>query len=247
MRTLLVLLLCLCSPLGQAAERVLRVGFGTHKPPYVYEGEPRGLEYEIIAAAMQAGGLSMQAHYAPLERLQLMFREGQLDAITTTNVLGTPETPLSQPYLRYRNMAVALSRRQLRIERIADLQHYSVTAFQRARFVLGEEFRQMAENNPRYREEPRQINRNRLLYSGRIDVAVGDPRIFQYLDALVADQVDTHQALTWYPIFPPTDYQLAFHDLRWRNAFDLGLARIRENGEYLRIEREYDRPLRGLD
>lgn len=235
------LLLCcaLISPLCVADRHALRVGFGTHKPPYVFEGEQRGLEVEIVAAAMQAAGLSMKVEHAPMERLQLMLSRRQLDAMATTNVQGSVEAHLSQPYLQYSNMAVALSSRQLRIERIADLSQYSVSAFQRAQFLLGDEFRQMARSNPRYREEPRQINRNRLLYSGRIDVAIGDPRIFRYLDALVAEQVDTSQALTWYPLFPPSDYQVGFRDPQLRDRFDEGLALIRNNGVYADIQRRY--------
>jgi len=184
----------------------------------------------------------MQVEHAPMERLQLMFGRGQLDAMVTTNAKGSVGAHLSQPYLQYSNMAVALSSRGLRIERISDLSAYSVSAFQRARFLLGDEFRQMAQSNPRYREEPRQINRNRLLYSGRIDVAIGDPRIFRYLDRLVADQVDTRQALTWYPLFPPSDYQVGFLDPQLRDRFDEGLAIIRANGVYDEIQRRYALP-----
>lgn len=238
------LALWFCLPLATclADSPVVMVGFGTHKPPYVFENEARGLEYEIVLAALQAAGLSMQARHAPPERLQLMFRLHQLDAITTTNVMSSGSAHLSRPYLRYRNMAVALSRRQLKIERIEDLGQYSVSAFQRARFLLGDEFLRMTLRNPRYREEPRQIARNRLLYSGRIDVAIGDPLIFQYLDALVADQVDTSQALTWYALFPPSDYQVGFLDPQLRDRFDEGLAIIHANGEHARIRQRYIPP-----
>ena len=96
------LLLCcaLISPLCVADRHALRVGFGTHKPPYVFEGEQRGLEVEIVAAAMQAAGLSMKVEHAPMERLQLMLSRRQLDAMATTNVQGSVEAHLSQPYLQ---------------------------------------------------------------------------------------------------------------------------------------------------
>ena len=47
MRIGLLVVVCCCYCQLAAAE-LLRVGFGTHKPPYIFEGEPRGLEYELV-------------------------------------------------------------------------------------------------------------------------------------------------------------------------------------------------------
>ena len=134
---------------------------------------------------------------------------------------------------------LALRVRNYRIERIADLGRYSVSAFQRARFLLGSEFQRMAEANPRYREEAQQIARNRLLYSGRVDVVVADMRILRYLNREVYDQVDVGQPLAEYPLFPPTPYQVGFRRQAQRDRFDSGLAAIRASGEYRAIERKY--------
>ena len=68
-----------------AAAQALHVGFGTHKPPYVFEGEPRGLEYESVTRAAANAGFELTAYYAPMERLHLMLRRGEIDAITTTH------------------------------------------------------------------------------------------------------------------------------------------------------------------
>lgn len=218
---------------------VLHVGFGTHKPPYIYEGEQRGLEYELIERAAQNAGFEVTVYYAPMERLHLMLRRGEIDAIATTHQRSGVKAYYSQTYIYYHNVAAALARRGYRIEHIADLGHYSVSAFQRARQLLGPEFERMARNNPRYREEALQINRNRLLYSGRVDVVVGDKRILRYFNREVADQVDVTQALSWFEIFPPTPYRVGFRLDRQRQRFDEGLRKLRESGEYQRIEQRY--------
>lgn len=217
----------------------LRIGFGTHKPPYVFENEARGLEYEIVAAAVRAAGFTLEAHYAPMERLHLALRRGELDGITTTNPHSGIEAFYSAPYIRYHNLAVALSSRDYRIDSIADLAGYSISTFQRARFLLGPEFQAMAAANPRYREEAQQINRNRLLYSGRVEVVVGDPRILRYFNREVAEQVDTSQPLTWYMLLPATPYSVGFRLEHQCQRFDQGLAAIRASGEYLQIEQRY--------
>nr|WP_241519863.1 transporter substrate-binding domain-containing protein [Pseudomonas toyotomiensis] len=231
-----VMLACL-SP--TVAAELLHVGFGTHKPPYVYEGEPRGLEYELVERAAHNAGFEVTAYYAPIERLHLMLRRGEIDAITTTHERSGVQAFYSDVYIHYQNVAVALAKRGYQIEQIADLGQYAVSAFQRARLLMGPEFERMAMNNPRYREEALQINRNRLLYSGRTDVVVGDKRIIRHLNREVDDQVDVTQPLAWFDIFPPTPYRVGFRRDEQRRRFDEGLRMLRESGEYLRIEQRY--------
>ncbi|TBV05467.1 substrate-binding periplasmic protein [Phytopseudomonas dryadis] len=217
----------------------LRIGFGTHKPPYVFETEDKGLEYDIVIAAARAAGFSVRPYYAPMERLHVALSRGELDGITTTNRFDGVAAFYSQPYIHYHNVAVALASRNLSIATIADLGQYSVSAFQRARFLLGAEYRRMAEANPRYHEQAQQIARNRLLYSGRVEVVVADRRIFRYFNREVYDQVDAGQPIVEYPIFPATAYQLGLRDSQVRDRFDRGLASIRASGEYTEIERRY--------
>lgn len=78
----LTALLLLCSSLAAIAAPV-RFGFGTHKPPYVFEDEARGLEFEIVTAAAAKAGFAVEVLYAPMERLHLLLRRGQIDAIAT--------------------------------------------------------------------------------------------------------------------------------------------------------------------
>jgi len=231
--------LCLLLAPAALAEPPLRIGFGTHKPPYVFENERRGLEYDIVAAAARAAGYELEVYYAPMERLHLALSRGTLDGIATTNAYSGLEAHYSEPYVYCHNVVLALSSRGYRITSIADLGRYSISTFQRARRLLGPEFQAMAEANPRYREEAQQINRNRLLYSGRTDVVVGDPRIMRYFNREVGAQVDTTQPVTQYMLFPPTAYSVGFRLDEQRVRFNQGLAAIRANGEYLRIEQRY--------
>jgi polar amino acid transport system substrate-binding protein len=232
--------LALASLAVQTWASSLRIGFGTHKPPYIFEAERRGLEYDIVAAAIREAGFAIEPHHAPMERLHLMLRRGEIDGIATTHEGSGVDAAYSDVYILYQNAAVALAIRQYDIRNIADLGQYSISTFQRARYLLGSEFQAMAESNPRYREESHQINRNRLLYSGRIDVVVGDVRIIRYFDREVAQQVDVSQELRWYDLFPPTPYRVGFRTGTQRDFFNRGLRAIRRSGEYRAIERRYE-------
>ncbi|MDK2125169.1 substrate-binding periplasmic protein [Parachitinimonas caeni] len=224
---------------GTAQAELLRVGFGTNKPPYIFEAEKRGLEVDIIEQAALRAGYEIEPFFAPLERLHQMLGRGQLDAIATTNQMSGIQAHYSAPYIQYQNFAVALASRRLEIRTIADLGKYSVSAFQRARFLLGSEFQAMASSNPNYREEAQQIVRNRLLYAGRIDVIVGDRRIIEYFNREVGNLVDVKQPLTWFAIFPPTQYQLGCKLATQCERFSDGLQALRSSGAYEQIEKRY--------
>jgi len=232
-------LLLAALPLGNVLAESVRVGFGVSKPPYVFEYEDRGLEVDIVRAAMREGGLDITPYYAPLERLDLMMRRGELDAMAASLPSGTLPAYFSDPYLHYHNVAVALASRNLRIDSIADLGDLSVSAFQRARSLLGVAFGEMARTNPRYREEPRQVTRNNLLYAGRIDVIIGDRRIIEYFARHPEPPLDSSQPVHVYPLFPPTPYCVAFLQPAARDAFNEGLLKIRQTGEYSRILQRY--------
>lgn len=81
--------------------------------------------------------------------------------------------------------------------------------------------------------------RNRMLYSGRVDVVVADMRSLRYFNREVYNQVDVSQPLTLYPVFPATEYKLGYREQVHCERFNQGLAVIRQNGEYAAIERRY--------
>lgn len=217
----------------------LRLGFGTDKPPYIFESEKRGLEYDILVEAAKRAGFEVETRFAPLSRLHSMLARHEVDGIATTNERAKVAACYSKPYIEYHNVALALTARHLPIASIADLANYSVSSFQRSRDLLGPEFSRMAEANPHYREEANQISRNMLLYSGRIDVIVGDQRILAYFNHVVADKVDVTQPVTVYELFAPNGYSVGFNDPKLCAAFDAGLAELRRSGDYARIEERY--------
>ncbi len=237
-------LMTLCMLISSSATaddelRLLRIGFGTNKPPYVFENEKRGLEFDIVVDAARQAGFEVQPVFAPLERLRHLFAERALDAITTTGPQSSDVACYTAPYIEYHNVAMALAAHHFEIRTVQDLGRYSVSSFQRSRELLGEDYRRMAEANPRYREEANQVTRNLLLFSGRIDVIVGDTRIIAYFNRAAAGQVDVTQPVTTYELFPPVLYSVAFADPGRCAAFDRGLAELRKSGAYARIERSY--------
>jgi polar amino acid transport system substrate-binding protein len=238
LKAFLALIFILIAPNCRA--ETLRVGFPSTVPPYVFDKELRGLDYDLVVSAAKYAGLDIKPIFAPRERLFHLLEASDVDAISSVNPDLQIRAAFSDVYIEYHNWAVALTSRKLEINSVADLKGYSIVAFQRARFAFGKEFQEMARSNPLYREEAQQIARNTLIYSGKADVAITDRRIFEYFNHELANKVDTSQPVTWYPLFPPTQYRVAFLRNDIRDRFNAGLAALRASGEYEAIVRRYD-------
>lgn len=240
MRLLLLLVGLVLPGLPAAWAETLVVGFGSYKPPYIFETGNTGLEYEIVVAVAREAGLTVQPFFAPQERLHQMLAEGGIDALTTTSEQSGVKAFYSQPYIRYHNFAVTLAERRIVLRNVADLGRYSVSSFQRARSLLGPDFQAMTVANPLYREEPQQLRRNQQLMGGRVDVIVGDRRIIQYhLKHEMAGQPGMGKPLAWHELFAPTNYRMGFRNAAQRDRFDAALATLRKRGDYAAIEQRY--------
>lgn len=221
-------------------KKTLLVGFGMNKPPYVFEKENTGLEVDLFREAAKAAGFEVKSYFGPMERLKTKMINGELDAITNTNVNENLKLYSSLPFITYHNFAFALKKKNLKIKTIADLKKYSITSFQRSRDLLGSEFSKMANENPQYREFADQKLRNIQLFKGRVDVAIADKRIFHYFSSQLDSTVDYNQPVVMYDLFKANQYQAAFRSEAVMKKFNEGLLKIKKNGTYSRIENRYD-------
>lgn len=217
----------------------VRVGMGLTKPPYILESGTEGIEIEIAEQALAAAGYRMVGLQFPPARGLAMQRAGQLDALLSVDEGIGGKDYFSEPYITYQNVAISLASRNLQLKRVEDLASYSVAAFQNAEVVLGERFRAVVQGHRHYKEYPQQIIQNNLLYTHRVDVVVGDRRIFRHFIQQLDAKVDVSQPITIHPIFPPTPRKVVFRDAQLRDRFNAGLKTIQGNGVYEAILRKY--------
>ncbi|WP_068494083.1 substrate-binding periplasmic protein [Paramagnetospirillum marisnigri] len=224
-----------------AVAREVNVAIGLSLSPYVIPEETRGMEYDIVKEALALEGHTLRPHYMPQGRVAKELGGGQLEAALTQRMeVGLP-AHYSDVYITYQNFAITLASRNLAVDKEEDLAGKSIIAFQRAALYLGPRFKAVVEANPLYREESRQVVQPIMLYLDRIDVVIADRNIFNWFahQPEVAAKVDTRQPLRFHPLFPPTDYRMAFRDEGLRDAFNRGLAKLRASGAYDRIVRAY--------
>jgi len=212
-------------------------------PPYVMidsAGTYSGMEYEIVVAALAAGGHTVKPQDFPFARLfeTLKFKKIQGAApVLPTHDVG--EAFLTDSYITYHNVALAMRKRGLRIQRVSDLKGLSIMAFQTATVVLGPEYAEAVSGNPQYSEMAKQILQIRTLFAGRIDAAIGETRILHYYIYAPETKVDSSLPTEEFPIFPPTHYRAAFLEKRHADDFNRGLKAILANGTYQKIVLKY--------
>ncbi|MBF0325272.1 substrate-binding periplasmic protein [Magnetospirillum moscoviense] len=247
MRGLCFLAVGLASQLAAATlgAAEVRVAVGLFLPPYVIADEWRGMEYDIVRRALELEGHTIVPQPTYLARVAKDLEHGAVDAAMPVQVRAGAKEFYSEPHIQYQNFAITLRSSNLELRKIGDLAGRSVVAFQEASRYLGPEFEAMAKANPNYREEAKQVVQPILLFHGRTEVVVADRYIFNWFAASpeVRQKVDVTQPLRFHPLFPPTDYRVAFRDEGLRDAFNRGLKRLRDSGEYQRIMDNYDRTL----
>jgi polar amino acid transport system substrate-binding protein len=243
MRRIALLVLGLAASPAAGREVVMAVGLSL--PPYVITDGWTGLEYDIVREALAAEGHGVRPRLMALARVAKELETGQVDAAMTMHPGSGVAACYSDVHVTYHNVAISLARRGLVIDRPEDLAGKSVVAFQRAKESLGERFARAVADNPRYREEARQVVQPLLLYLGRVDAVVADHAIFAWYanDPEVRAKADTLQPLRFHAIFPPTDYRVAFRRDDLCESFNRGLRALKASGAYDQIVRRYARYL----
>lgn len=223
----------------QVAMQEVHVGMGLPKPPYIMETGAVGLDVDIASAALAGGGYKLVGHSLPQTRALAMLRAGQLDGMLSISEGIGGQDYFTDNYIVYQNVATTLTRRNIKLQQIEDLANYSLAAFQNASMVLGDRFSMLASGHSDYREVPAQATQNKLLFTGRVDVVIGDKLIFRYFSEKLEPRIDARQPVTYHRIFPESPRKAVFRDARVRDAFNAGLKTIRANGTYDAIMKQY--------
>jgi polar amino acid transport system substrate-binding protein len=237
---LYALLASLAPALAQAGPGSVTVAFGESLEPYVIPELASGIEVDIIRAALKARQYEMQPVFLSQKRLPLALADRRVDAVATIAPASGARGAYSDVYISYEDKAISLAQRQLAIRSVADLAGYSISAFPLAGQYLGSEFARLTARHPNYHETGNQIDQNRLLYRGSVDVVVADQRIFAYMNKRMAAEFnETPLPVSYHDIFIKLPYRVLFRQPMLRDAFNQGLKHIQQNGDYQRILKRY--------
>ncbi len=244
---------CVCATFVHATSsdqaRVIEVGISMSIPPWVIKENDSGIELDIIRGALEDKGYRIEPVYLPFERAYKLFDVGQLDVVMNAKPGITRHGFLSDPVVTFQNYAISLTKKAFPKDiGWEHLSTHSVVAFQKAKDLLGPDFKAAVARNKDYQEIAKQELQVNLLFVRELDFVVMDKSIFGYFwkQALQKNQLKAQarkrfeQEVTFHPIFPPSPYPFIFKSEQVKDDFNQGLLELKANGEYQQILDKYN-------
>lgn len=189
-----------------------------NSPPFVYEGEGRGIEMDLVGTIVKKMGYEIAWRHLPPKRIRHQVAQGELSLGIRSRAQSGDKLFYSKPYIHFQNVAITIDPK-IQINSIQDLSKYSVVAFQNARDVLGGDYAKAVAKCTVYMEMPNQMKQIETLFRRRSQVIVLEKQIFQHFHA----QFDQKNDVRYFEIFPATPYSAVFADKNMRDEFDKAL------------------------
>mgnify|MGYP001111701917 CR=1 FL=1 len=225
------------------ATQELRIGVGNF-PPFFVESKQSGIFIEITNAIFEHfPQYKVKYVFMSNHRLLHEINAGKIIDVAC-NIFPASQVKafISAPVFRYRDVAVTRKSANLIIEDVADLAGLSIAAYQGAKELLGEEFREVALANDDYSEHAHPSETTNLLVSGNKDVRVGDINIFwhdlknkHHRKGVKTDVKDYQVHYIWPDIYS----HMAFVDESLRDAVNEVVSQLNKDGVFESIYQKY--------
>jgi polar amino acid transport system substrate-binding protein len=205
----------------QAADalKTLTVGSPMNSPPFVYEGEGRGIEMDLVSTIIKKMGYQVVWRHLPPKRIKHQVTQGEINIGIRSRAFASDKLFYSKPYIQFQNVAITIDPK-ISITAIPDLSKFSVVAFQNARDVLGSDYAKAVAKCTVYMEMPNQMKQIETLFRRRSQVIILERQIFNYF----REQFDPKGEVRFFEIFPATPYSAVFSDKNLRDEFDKALT-----------------------
>jgi len=228
----------------------------TDMPPY-FIAEARdlphaGLEHDMIAEAFDQAGYRVEFIYLRSRLKKFNKPVYQIDCVTTVAEDSGLKGAYSVPLVAYQDIAIYRNDSGLNIRNLDDLKGKSIETFSNARIHLGLE--EVVKDNPYYHEHSSKASQVLLLYRQHDPkkdeslrkpprILLMDKNLFAYHRRKMAEMVDIYQPITINYLFPEKPYKLLCHQPEIRDAFDKGLAQLRDSKRYEALQDHYRLPI----
>jgi len=229
------------------SQEVLKVAFGNALAPWVMPESDDGILLDLVSETLAPAGYKISSVYYPYARRILAYRQGLVDVVSDVNPEVIEREGLdgffSDITYSYTNYAFALKNKNYDFRKISDLGQYRILSWQGATSTLGEEYANMAMNNPFYSEHYNQELQIKMLYLNRVDVIQLDMQIFKYFKSKVTEigAIDTTQAVDTFPLFGKNECGFLFRSVKARDDFNRQLKWLRNSGRYDQIFDRYSK------
>lgn len=238
-------LLLLCAHVGAQNIRqnnpALQVAVGWTKPPYVIANDNSGFELELIRSLFAGLGKRVNFVYIPYGRSYTMLKRGEVDAVMTLKAgidIGD-KAVLSESYVSYQNVLVALKQNSVNLLRVSDISQFSLVGFQNAQKHLGQQYAQAVKKSPLYVELADQHKQVEMLLQKRVDLVAMDLNIFKYWLARSHPELSMKD-IKVFRLFGKTQYHLGLRNADLKAEFDQALTKFKASEQYRQLLERYD-------
>ncbi len=230
---------------GICHARELVIAFSDDIPPFVMDNGTKGLEIDIMRAALGHKGYSFKVLQCSYKRLQIAVTEMGLDGAAAVRE-SRDGTFYSDNFIAFRNFAITKKKSGIRIDTLEDLKGKTIVAWQNAYRDLGVEFEALFSPNRAepyrklYLEVPIQKRQVELFLKGRAEVIIIDEAIFKWFKKKLESRTGQAVEVVYHSLFNTvTRFRVSFRDVSVRDDFNQGLRFIREKGIYRKILDSY--------
>lgn len=215
------------------------MAFSLEIPPYIFEKHDKGIEIDIISAALAYKGHALKPLYFPLGRVPIAFKSNLVDAAMGDMGINLETSGgfYADPAVIYNNVFFTLKSKKISIEKPSDLDLLRVVSFQGAEKRYPKWLKKVKEEK-RFYGISDQLTQVKLLHFDRYDVVLSDRYIFKYfikqlmlMNVIEMHDVDEHEFTTVYP----DDYRPVFRSEKIRDDFNQGLRKMKETGQFQKI------------
>jgi polar amino acid transport system substrate-binding protein len=201
--------------------KTLTIGSPLDSPPFVFEGEGRGIEMDLVSSVVKKMGYGLVWRHLPPKRIRHQVAQRDIHIGIRSQPKAGDKLFYSRPYIHFQNVAITIEPK-VQITSIQDLSKYSIVAFQNAKDALGPEYAKAVSNCTVYMEMPNQTKQIETLFRRRSQVIVLEKRIFNYFH----EKFYPKSEVTKFEIFPPTSYSAVFNNKNLRDEFDKALQTL---------------------
>jgi len=225
------------------AKQDLKIGIGNFAP-FLQEKNHQGLFLELTEEIFkQLPSYNVQFIYMSNNRLLHEINSGQrIDVACNIFSNSSAKAFLSSPVFRYTDVAVSKSSAKLKVNRISDLQGYSIAAYQGAKEMLGDDFKVMALANPNYSEYSKPEETTYMMVAGEKDIRIGDIHIFLHDLAdkrYISEEEIAAKDFTIHRLWPDVYSHMAFKDEMLRDSVNNVIKELTADGTIESIYRKH--------
>jgi len=209
----------------------------TNLPPYFIHQE-KGIELDIVRDAFQQGGYQVKFHFIRSRKEKFYDPKYSLDCISTVTKKAKRPGFYSDDVISYQDIVIYLADQKFNIDKIEDLANKSIGTFHDAKEHLG--LAKVVAKNQFYHEHSGKASQIVLFYRHRVDILIMDRYFFAHFRKRVASLVDITQKLVVKDhLFTERPYKVLCKKEKVRDDFNLGLAKLRAEGRYEEIIKQY--------